>query len=65
MPVITRQIGPCFAGEVEGIDLTNPLSPEDAAAIHAGMDQYAVLVFHGQELDERATARVHPGAGTA
>jgi alpha-ketoglutarate-dependent 2,4-dichlorophenoxyacetate dioxygenase len=50
MAIQINQIGPCFAGEVSGIDLTEPLSPEDAAAIHAGMDQYAVLVFHGQEL---------------
>jgi len=46
MPVITRQIGPCFAAEVEGVDLTRPLSHEDVAAIHAGMDRYAVLVLH-------------------
>ena len=32
MPVNIRQVGPCFAGEVEGIDMTQPLSPEDAAA---------------------------------
>src|SRR4026207_279946 len=50
MAIQINQIGPCFAGEVSGIDLTEPLSPEDAAAIHAGMDEYAVLVFHGQEL---------------
>ena len=52
MPVTTRQIGPCFAAEVEGLDLTRPLSAEDIAAIHAGMDRYAVLVFHGQPLDD-------------
>jgi alpha-ketoglutarate-dependent 2,4-dichlorophenoxyacetate dioxygenase len=50
MAIQINQIGPGFAGEVSGIDLTDPLSPEDAAAIHAGMDEYAVLVFHGQEL---------------
>lgn len=50
MAVQIKQIGPGFAGEVSGIDLTQPLSAEDAAAIHAGMDEYAVLVFHGQEL---------------
>ena len=43
----TRQIGPCFAGEASGIDLTRPLSPEDVAAVHAAMDEHAVLVFHG------------------
>jgi alpha-ketoglutarate-dependent 2,4-dichlorophenoxyacetate dioxygenase len=52
MPVITKQIGPCFAAEVEGIDLTAPLTPEEVAAIHAGMDEFAVLVFHGQVIDD-------------
>ena len=52
MPVITRQIGPCFAAEVEGVDMTKPLSPDDVAAIHAGMDMYAVLVFHDQRIDD-------------
>jgi alpha-ketoglutarate-dependent 2,4-dichlorophenoxyacetate dioxygenase len=48
MAITIRQVGPCFAGEVDGIDLAQPLTPEDAAAIHAGMDRYAVLVFHGR-----------------
>src|SRR5689334_11128395 len=50
MAIQFKQVGPGFAGEVSGIDLTEPLSAEDAAAIHTGMDEYAVLVFHGQEL---------------
>src|SRR5262245_32533359 len=52
MSVITRQVGPCFAAEVEGIDMTRPLSADEVAAIHAGMDRYAVLVFHGQLIDD-------------
>jgi alpha-ketoglutarate-dependent 2,4-dichlorophenoxyacetate dioxygenase len=48
MAITIRQVGPCFAGEVDGIDLAQPLTPEEVAAIHAGMDRYAVLVFHGQ-----------------
>jgi alpha-ketoglutarate-dependent 2,4-dichlorophenoxyacetate dioxygenase len=52
MPVKTRQVGPCFAAEVEGVDLSRPLSREEVAAIHAGMDQYAVLVFHDQQIDD-------------
>jgi alpha-ketoglutarate-dependent 2,4-dichlorophenoxyacetate dioxygenase len=47
-----RQVGPCLAAEVDGIDLTQPLSPEEVAAVHAGMDQYAVLVFHDQPLTD-------------
>ena len=52
MSVKTRQVGPCFAAEVEGVDISQPLSREDIAAIHAGMDQYAVLVFHDQKVDD-------------
>jgi alpha-ketoglutarate-dependent 2,4-dichlorophenoxyacetate dioxygenase len=52
MPVKTRQIGPCFAAAVDGVDLRHPLSPDEAAAIHAGMDTYAVLVFHDQKIDD-------------
>jgi alpha-ketoglutarate-dependent 2,4-dichlorophenoxyacetate dioxygenase len=52
-----RQVGPCLAAEVDGIDLTRPLSPEEVAAVHAGMDRYAVLVFHDQPLtDEQQLA---------
>lgn len=57
MSVNIRQVGPCFAGEVEGVDMTKPLPAEDAAAIHAGMDTYAVLVFRDQHItDEQQLA---------
>ncbi|MGH7311955.1 MAG: TauD/TfdA dioxygenase family protein, partial [Candidatus Rokuibacteriota bacterium] len=52
MPVITRQTGPCFAAEVEGVDITKSLSPDEVAAIHAGMNEHAVLVFHDQHIDD-------------
>jgi alpha-ketoglutarate-dependent 2,4-dichlorophenoxyacetate dioxygenase len=52
MTVTIRQVGPCFAGEVSGIDLTKPLSREEVAAIEAGMDRYAVLVFHDQPVSD-------------
>ena len=41
-----------FAGEVAGIDTTRPLSGADVAAIEAGMDRYAVLVFRDQRLTD-------------
>ena len=57
MTVSIRQIHPVFAGEVEGVDLRRPLTPEEAAAIDAGMARYAVLVFHGQDItDEQQIA---------
>ncbi len=43
---------PFFGGEVSGIDITKPLTREQAAAIDKGMDQYGVLVFHGQHFDD-------------
>ena len=57
MPITMRQVGPCFAAEVDGIDLSKPLSPEEIDAVHAGMDRYAVLVFHDQKItDEQQLA---------
>src|SRR5262245_20245024 len=57
MRIAIRQIGTVFAGEVSGIDTTQPVTPEDVAAIEAGMDRYAVLVFRDQRLgDEQQMA---------
>ena len=57
MDVAIRQIHPVFVGEVSGIDLTRPLSREAVAAIEAGMDRYAVLVFRDQVVtDEQQMA---------
>ena len=57
MAIEIRQIHDVFAGEVSGIDLTQPLSTDDVAAIEAGMDKYAVLVFRGQNItDEQQIA---------
>lgn len=43
---------PFFAGEVAGIDITQPLSPADVAAIADGMDTFGVLVFHDQHFTD-------------
>jgi alpha-ketoglutarate-dependent 2,4-dichlorophenoxyacetate dioxygenase len=45
-------IGNEFVAEVTGIDLRAPLDAGAAAAIHAAMDRYAVLVFHDQPLSD-------------
>jgi alpha-ketoglutarate-dependent 2,4-dichlorophenoxyacetate dioxygenase len=47
-----RQIHPVFVGEVTGVDCSQPLASADVAAIEAGMDQYAVLVFRDQPLTD-------------
>lgn len=52
MSLTFRPLHPVFAAESTGIDLTRALCPDDVAAIEAGMDQYAVLVFPGQPLTD-------------
>ena len=52
MPISIRQVHPVFVGEVSGVDLTRPLNPAEVAAIEAGMDRYAVLVFRNQQLND-------------
>ncbi len=50
-------LNPGFAGDVTGIDLTGKLTAAQVAAIEAGMDRYAVLVFRDQPLtDEQQCA---------
>jgi len=57
MSITIRQIHPVFAGEVSGVDLRNPLTAEEAAAIEAGMNRHAVLMFHDQDItDEQQLA---------
>jgi len=41
---------PDFGGSVTGIDLRQPLRPDDRARIEAGMDRFGVLVFRGQDI---------------
>ena len=47
-----RQVHPVFIGEVSGVDLRQPLSKTDVAAIEAGMDRYAVLIFRDQNITD-------------
>jgi alpha-ketoglutarate-dependent 2,4-dichlorophenoxyacetate dioxygenase len=57
MTITIKPIKPDFAGEVLGADLTRTLSRDEVAAIEAGMDRFAVLVFHGQNItDEQQKA---------
>ena len=57
MSVTITPLTPGFVGEVAGIDLTQALTADHIAAIEAGMDQYAVLVFHDQRVtDEQQIA---------
>ena len=57
MGVSISQLTPVFAGEVTGVACHNLLSPEQVAAIRAGMDRYAVLVFRDQPLTDEQQLR--------
>ncbi len=57
MALTITQIHPVFAGEVSGVDLTKPLSRDEAATIEEGMNRYGVLVFRDQNItDEQQIA---------
>src|SRR5438093_10855037 len=57
MSISSRPLRNAFAGEVSGLDITRPIDRADVAAIEAGMDAYAVLVFRDQPLtDEQQIA---------
>jgi len=52
MAVSIRPLHPTIGGEVSGCDLTKPLAREEVAALEAGMDRHAVLVFHEQRISD-------------
>ncbi len=52
MAISIQLVGPTLAGRVTGLDVTRPLDAEQIAAIEAGMDRYAVLVFPAQDLTD-------------
>jgi alpha-ketoglutarate-dependent 2,4-dichlorophenoxyacetate dioxygenase len=52
MPIRFEPLHPLLAAEAGGVDLAQPLTPAQVAEVVAGMDQYAVLVFRGQQLSE-------------
>jgi alpha-ketoglutarate-dependent 2,4-dichlorophenoxyacetate dioxygenase len=52
MSISIRPVHSVFAGEVSGVDIAQPLNADQVAAIEAGMDRYAVLVFRDQKLTD-------------
>ena len=52
MALAIRQIHPVFVGEVTGIDISKPLARDEVAALEAGMDRYAVLVYPDQRITD-------------
>ncbi|MGK0170117.1 MAG: alpha-ketoglutarate-dependent 2,4-dichlorophenoxyacetate dioxygenase [Gammaproteobacteria bacterium] len=54
MSLSLRQLGPCFAAEASGIDITQPITSAQAEEVHAAMTEYAVVIFREQPLTDEA-----------
>jgi alpha-ketoglutarate-dependent 2,4-dichlorophenoxyacetate dioxygenase len=52
MSLSIQPITPHFAAKASGVDLRSKLTSAEVAAIEAGMDRYAVLVFLDQRIDD-------------
>ena len=52
MPLKIDPITDDFAAEASGLDLRDPIDANIAAQIEAAMDEYAVLVWRGQPVDD-------------
>jgi len=52
MSLSIQPITPHFAAKASGVDLRSKLTSAEVAAIEAGMDRYAVLVFPDQRIDD-------------
>lgn len=52
MTLTVRPLHDLFVGEVSGLDLTRPLTREDAAAIETAIAKHAVLVFRDQRITD-------------
>jgi alpha-ketoglutarate-dependent 2,4-dichlorophenoxyacetate dioxygenase len=64
MTITVRQLHPLFVGEVSGVDLAAGLTAAVVAEINAAIDRYAVLVFHGQKLDDDGLLALGQAFGT-
>ena len=52
MTLELRQLHPLFAAEASGADLSQPIDAPMVDAIWRAIDEYAVVVFRGQRLDD-------------
>ena len=57
MTLSLKPLTPGFAAEASGIDIREPLSEPSVRAIEAAMDQYGVLVFRNQPIEQAQQMR--------
>jgi alpha-ketoglutarate-dependent 2,4-dichlorophenoxyacetate dioxygenase len=52
MPITIKKLHPLFCAEIGGVDTGLPVDDATFGEIRAALDEYSVLVFHGQSLDD-------------
>ncbi len=52
MPLTVERLHPLFAAEIGGVDLTRPLDDAAWRGIEDAFEEYSVLVFHDQRLND-------------
>ncbi len=52
LAIMIQQLHPLFCAEISGVDTGKPMDDATFAEIRAALDEYAVLVFHNQSLDD-------------
>jgi alpha-ketoglutarate-dependent 2,4-dichlorophenoxyacetate dioxygenase len=57
MPISVQPLHDLFVGEVGGVDLTRPLTPDEVAAIEAAIAEHGVLVFRDQRVTDEQQLR--------
>lgn len=52
MGIAIKQLHPLFCAEIGGVDTGQPIDDATFAEIRAALDEYSVLIFHDQSLDD-------------
>jgi alpha-ketoglutarate-dependent 2,4-dichlorophenoxyacetate dioxygenase len=52
MAITVKRLHPLFAAEISGVDLTRALDDATFSAIENAFEEYSVLVFHDQRIDD-------------
>lgn len=64
MTVITKQLHPVFAAQIDGLDLTQHFTSDSFAPIQKAMDEYGALIFKGPTLTQEQQIAFAQNFGT-
>lgn len=57
MAITIRQLHPLFCAEIQGVDTGGAMDDATFTEIRAALDEYSVLIFHEQSLDDEGQLR--------